>query len=100
VVTTSAELEGAPAATYPIPPGSHRGEARLSMLGVSALRPGGLEDSTLRAIHVAFAVWNGSEEVWTVAPSEQRVELTTQATRTVIHATTVAIARPSPVAIP
>ena len=100
VRTTSADLEGASAAVYEIPPGSPRGDVRLAMLGVASLRPGGLSDSTLRAIHIALAVSNRSDEHWTVDPSEERLTLTMRHERSDIYATTAEIARATTVDVP
>jgi hypothetical protein len=100
VQTTSADLEGAPAAIYEMPSDSPRGDVRIAMLGVAALRPGGLEDSTLSAIHVALAVSNRSNERWTVDPSEGHLTLVMNHERSDIYATTAEIARTSPVVIP
>lgn len=99
VMTTGADVRGAPGAVYKMPPGSPRGDVRLAMLGVAELRPGGLADSTLRAIHVAFVVSNRSDEHWTVDPSEEHLTLMNHE-RNDIYATTVEIARPSKVDVP
>ena len=100
VMTTSADLEGAPAAVYKMPPGWPRGDVRLAMLGVVELRPGGLSDSTLRAIHVALAVSNRSDEHWTVDPSEEHLTLVMNHERSEIYATTAEIARAPTVDVP
>lgn len=100
VMTTSAELEGAPAAVYEMPSGSSRGDVRVAMVGVAALRPGGLKDSTLRAIHVALAVSNRSDEHWTVDPSEEHLSLVMNHELSDIYATTAEITRAPTVDVP
>ncbi|HSO31759.1 MAG TPA: hypothetical protein VLT33_04570 [Labilithrix sp.] len=100
VGVTNADLAGAPAAVYEIPPGSPRGDARLSMVGIATLKPGGLADSTLRAIHVALAVSNRSDERWTVEASEARLVLSSRRAYDAIEATTATVARPATVDVP
>lgn len=91
VSTTSAEIAGAPAVVYALPPGDARGDARVAMLGIAMLQPRGIEDSTLRAIHVALEVRNGSDQVWTVDPAEAHLVLATDHVRSDIYATSARI---------
>jgi hypothetical protein len=90
VTTTSADLAGASAAVYGLPPSAPRGEVRVAMMGVSPLSEAGQTGSAgadTDAIHVALAVSNRSDEAWTVDPSEQRLTLTMDRRRSDIYAT-------------
>ena len=108
VTTTSADLAGASAAVYGIPPEAPRGEARIAMMGVSSLTaasgsPGSLdrgEQVRADAIHLALAVSNRSDEVWTVDPSEQRMTLTIKQRRSDIWGTSRELTLSEPVAVP
>jgi hypothetical protein len=91
VSTTSGEVEGAPAVVYDLPPGAARGDVRVAMLGIALLQPLGVEDSTLRAIHVAMEVRNRSDELWTIDPAEAHLVLATDRTRSEIYATSAQI---------
>jgi hypothetical protein len=97
VQTTSAEIAGEPAAVYAVPPESPRGDVRVATFGIAPLRPEGIEDSTLRAIHVALVVSNRSNEVWTVDGGEQQLTL---AGWSPVGATTVKVTRPPQTEIP
>jgi hypothetical protein len=66
VTTTSAELAGSPAATYPL---SAHGEVRLASYGYAEEEP----DMRPRAIHLGMAVSNRSDETWVVDTSQQRM---------------------------
>ena len=88
VTTTSADLEGASAAVYGMPPEAPRGDVRIAMLGVSSMSPIGTQESKSDAIHVALSVSNRSDETWTVDPSEQRITLTLKRQRSELYATT------------
>jgi hypothetical protein len=87
VTTSSAELAGASAAVYGMPPGSPRGDVRIAMLGVTSIGPIGTHEPGSDAIHVALAVSNRSDETWTVDPSEQHLTLTLKRQRSDIYAT-------------
>jgi len=87
VTTTSAELAGASAAVYGMPPGAPRGDVRIAMLGVTSLGPVGTHEVGSDAIHLALAVSNRSDEPWTVDPSEQRLTLTLKRQRSEVYAT-------------
>ncbi|CAN5922201.1 hypothetical protein BH11MYX4_BH11MYX4_13860 [soil metagenome] len=91
VSTTSADVEGAPAVVYDIPPGAGRGDVRVAMLGLAALRPAGVEDSTLRVLHVALEIRNRSAERWSLDPSEAHLELATEHERMEVYATSARI---------
>lgn len=88
VTTTSAELAGASAAVYGMPPGAPRGDVRVAMLGITSMGPVGTHEPGSDAIHVALAVSNRSDETWTVDPSEQHLTLTLKRQRSDIYATT------------
>lgn len=88
VTTSSADLEGASAAVYGMPPESPRGDVRIAMLGVSSMSPMGTQESKSDAIHVALSISNRSDETWTVDPSEQHLTLTLKRERSDIYATT------------
>lgn len=89
VTTTSADLEGASAAVYGMPPDAPRGEVRIAMLGVGSSTAGiAAQETRQRAVHVALAVSNRADEPWTVDPSEQRLTLTTKRERSDVYATT------------
>lgn len=96
LTTTSAELVGAPAATYEMP----GGDVRLAMLGIASLRSNGLEDSTLRAVHIALAASNRSDEHWTVDASEARLSMVVRRERSDIYATTLEVGRAPVVDVP
>ena len=96
VSTTSADVEGAPAVVYKMPPGDNQGDVRVAMLGLADLRPAGLEDSTLRAIRIALEISNRSAQRWSLDPSEARLELATEHDRTEVYATSAQL-RPLPV---
>jgi hypothetical protein len=66
VTTTSAELAGSPAATYPL---SAHGEVRLASYGYAEEEPG----MRPRAIHLGMAVSNRSDETWVVDTSQQHM---------------------------
>ena len=87
VTTSSAELAGASAAVYGMPPDSPRGDVRIAMLGVTSMGPVGTHEPGSDAIHVALAVSNRSDETWTVDPSEQHLTLTLKRQRSDIYAT-------------
>lgn len=88
VSTTSGEVEGAPAVVYDLPPGDASGDVRVAMLGIATLEPaGGIQDSTLRAIHVALEVRNRSDGLWTIDPGEAHLALTSDRARSEIYAT-------------
>jgi hypothetical protein len=95
VSTTSAEIAGSPAVVYALPPDDPRGDVSVAMLGLAALRPDGIDDSTLRAVHVALEVRNRSHETWTIEPSEAHLELTSTHGRSDVTATSARI-RPLP----
>jgi hypothetical protein len=88
VTTTSADLEGASAAVYGMPPEAPRGDVRIAMLGVSSISAIGTQESKSDAIHLALSVSNRSDETWTVDPSEQRVSVTLKRQRSELYATT------------
>lgn len=94
--TTSADLVGATAAVYEMPPDAPRGRVRVATLGIAMLRPGGLADSPSRAIHVAIGVSNESAERWSLAPSEGSLTLTTGNERDEVHSTTSEVVEISP----
>jgi len=98
--TTSADLVGATAAVYEMPPDAPRGHVRVATLGVTSLKPGGLEVSPLRAIHIAIGVSNESDERWSVAPSEGYLALETGRQPEEIQSTTTEVARPTAIDIP
>ena len=99
VTTTSAELAGASAAVYGMPPGSPQGEVRIAMLGVTSMGPVGTHEVGSDAIHLALAVSNRSDETWTVDPSEQHLTLTLKRQRNEIYATSGEIPRSSTVLV-
>jgi outer membrane murein-binding lipoprotein Lpp len=101
VTTSSADLEGASAAVYGVPPDAPRGEVRVAMLGVaSAPALGGAQETRSRAIHVALAVSNRADEPWTIDPSEQRLIFTAKRERSDVYAMTSDASRAGPVLVP
>jgi hypothetical protein len=108
VTTTSADLAGASAAAYGIPPDAPRGDVRLAMMGISSLAategaPGSRDrGDTMRtdAIHIGLAVSNRSDQAWTVDPSEQHLTLTVKQHRNDIWATNREMALSGPVVVP
>jgi hypothetical protein len=98
VRTTSGDIAMEDAAVRAIPPERPRGEVRVAALGVVALRPGSIEDSTLRALHVEIVVSNRSEETWRLDGAEQRVAL--GASKALVAPTTARVERPPEVEIP
>lgn len=101
VRTTGAEIAGSPAAAYDIPPDAPRGSMRLAMMGVSTLHSlTGLEDSTLRAVRLAFVVSNRSDETWTVDLAQQHIDVPTRHGLETVYATTVDITRPTAIEVP
>jgi len=108
VTTTSADLAGASAAVYGVPPGAPRGDVRVAMMGISPLVAGeGTPGSRDRgdqvrtdAIHIGLAVSNRSDEAWTVDPSEQHLTLTMKQRRSDVWATNREIAVSGPVVVP
>lgn len=99
VTTTSAELAGASAAVYGMPPGAPSGDVRIAMLGVTSMGPIGTHEVGTDAIHLALAVSNRSDEAWTVDPSEQHLTLTLKRQRSEIYATSSDAARSSTVVV-
>ena len=100
VTTSSADIDGASAAVYGVPPDAPRGEVRVAMLGVAAAPGLGAQETRSRAIHVALAVSNRADEPWTVDPSEQRLSFTAKRERTDVYAMTSDAARAGPVLVP
>jgi hypothetical protein len=100
VSTTGADLAGASAAVYGMPPESPRGDVRVAMLGIGSVSALGSQETPADAIHVTLAVSNRSEETWTVDPSEQRLTLTMKRQRSDVYATTRDAPRASAVQIP
>jgi outer membrane murein-binding lipoprotein Lpp len=100
VTTSSADLEGASAAVYGMPPDAPRGEVRVAMLGVAAAPALGAQETRSRAVHVALAVSNRADEPWTVDPSEQRLTFTAKRERNDVYAMTSDAARAGPVIVP
>lgn len=102
VTTTSADLVGASAAVYGVPPGAPRGEVRVAMLGIgspTSVSATGAQDQRSDAIHIALAVSNRSDETWTVDPSEQRIALTLKRQRSDIYALAGDPTRPGTVSV-
>jgi len=107
VTTTSADLAGASAAVYGVPPGAPRGEVRVAMMGITSLAaasgsPGSLDrggEVRADALHVALAVSNRSDETWSVDPSEQRLTLTVKQQRSDIWATNRELSLSGPVMV-
>lgn len=75
VRATSADLAGAPAAIYSIPPDDPRGDVRLATFGMARLVPDEVEDSALWAVHIALVVTNRSDETWSVDGTEQQLRV-------------------------
>jgi hypothetical protein len=100
VTTTGADLGGASAAVYGVPPEAPRGDVRVAMLGISSVSPLGSQESPADAIHVALAVSNRSDETWTVDPSEQRLTLTMKRQRSDVYAATRDVTRSTAVLVP
>jgi hypothetical protein len=101
VTTSSADLEGASAAVYGVPPDAPRGEVRVAMLGVAAAPAlGGAQETRSRAIHVALAVSNRADEPWTIDPSEQRLTFTAKRERSDVYPMTSDAARAGSVLVP
>lgn len=100
VTTTSADLAGASAAVYAMPPGAPRGDVRVAMFGVTSLGPIGTHEPGSDAIHVGLAVSNRSDETWTVDPSEQHLTLTLKRQRSDIYATSGETPRSGAVLVP
>lgn len=101
VTTTTAELSGASAAVYGMPPDAPRGEVRIAMLGLTAMSALGAQDTASSdAIHLGLAVSNRSDQAWTVDPSEQHLALTLKNQRSDIYATSGETPRSSTVVVP
>lgn len=98
VRTTSGDIAIEDAAVRAIPPDRPRGEVRVAALGVVALRPEAIADSTLRAFHVEIVVSNRSDEPWTLDGAEQR--LAVGAGRELVEAITERVGRPPQIEVP
>jgi hypothetical protein len=100
VRTTSAELAGELAAIYALPPEAPRGEARVATFGITTLSPMGIEDSSLRAVHLAIAVSNRSDDTWKIEPAEARLLIGDRSEAEALYSTTERIVRPQRVDVP
>jgi len=75
-VNTTAAVAGRPAANYPIPPESPRGDMRLATFGIADISAEDTPDeSKVRAIHLREIISNNSTEAWIVDTREQHAAL-------------------------
>jgi hypothetical protein len=77
-VSTSAVLEGHPAALHRIPPNAPAGDVRIATLGLADIRATGEDEDAeeeTRALHLRMVVSNDADVPWSLDTREQRVAL-------------------------
>jgi hypothetical protein len=86
VATTSADVAGMAAASYPVPSDAPNGEVHVAVLGVADVRRHPQSPWTEKAIRVSLVVSNRSSETWRVEGGDQHVELASRRVRTTLDA--------------
>lgn len=101
VTTTSAVMEGVPAAVVTMPADGAKGELRIASLGVANVTPPPrVGVAPFRSLFVRFVVVNDSAEPWTFDQAEQRIELEAGPNRQTTWARTATGDRPPTVPVP
>lgn len=86
VATTSADIAGMAAASYPVPSDAPEGDVHVAVLGVADVRRHPRSPWTEKAIRVSLVVSNRSTETWRVEGEAQHVELASRRTRMTLDA--------------
>ena len=74
-ISSSAVVEGKPAAHHRIPPEAPRGDVRVATFGLADLTPVDGKGDDVRALHVRMVISNDSDASWTIDTREQRTAL-------------------------